>query len=575
MLKICHALSLKLLEAPFRLFIFFAAQSLLCLLPGLSARAQSPAVADSVYVPWLPTGFAPDYTNVPLHRNVSDEFEQYAGRKGSLLHTAIKPFRYDDLAIEVREDSVYRLTPLAGTNFIERAWNYAAYGHMVHLERPDFRLYADLILDLNVGMDLEDNRELYTNTRGLSVKGHIGRQFSFETTFRENQATLPVYLTEFVQEFLVVPSQGRVRRFKQSGLDYANATGYISYTPSKFVNFQFGHGSNFIGDGYRSVLLSDNTFPYPHLKISTKVWRLQYMNLFAQFTDLTEPSNFVTGFRRKFGSFHYLSYAATDWLQVGFFEGIIWQGSDSSRYRGFDVNYLNPVIFYRPVEFGLGSPDNAMMGLNLKLQPTQGLSFYGQFLLDDLDIARSREGEGFYRNKMAWQAGAKWLGALGVENLVLRAEYNRAKPFTYAHKDPLQNYVHYNQPLAHPLGANFEEYLGIVSYRKQRVYGEAKFTLARYGADTLGSHNGGNLFISDFDIAGYPDSYGHSTGQGLETEVLGASFRAGFLINPVARLALELGVDLRRFSNANGTEHNTTWVQFGVRTNLFNRYYDF
>ncbi len=540
----------------------------------LTLAGQSP-LPDSLPHSWLPAGFSPDFTNVPLHRNVSDEFEQYSGRKGVLLHTAIKPFRYDDLSPWVREDSVYRLTPLEGRNFIERAWNYVAFGHMVSLEKPGFRLYADLLVDISAGLDLEDSRELYTNTRGATVKGHIGREFSFETTFRENQATLPVYLTEFVRDYQIVPQQGRVRRFKNSGLDYANATGYISWSPSKYVNFQFGHGSNFFGDGYRSVLLSDNTFPYPHLKISTKVWKLQYVNLFAQFTDLTQPGGLGTGYKRKFGSFHYLSYAATDWLQVGFFEGIIWQGSDSSRYRGFDVNYLNPVIFYRPVEFGLGSPDNAMMGLNLKLQPYQGLAFYGQFLLDDLDIQRAREGDGYYRNKIAWQAGFKWLGVLGVENLVIRAEYNRVKPYTYAHKDPDQNYVHYNQPLAHPLGANFEEFVGILSYRYQRFYGEAKLTFGRYGADTLGSHNGHDLTISDFDIPGFPDSYGNSTGQGLNTEVLCTGLRVGYLINPVARFGLELSADIRRFENANGTVDQSTWIQLGLKSTLFNRYYDF
>lgn len=492
-----------------------------------------------------------------------------------MVHTAVKPFRYEQLVPWVNEDSVYRLEPLDGRNFVEKAWNYVAYGHMASLSRPSLELHADLLLDISGGIDLTDDRQLYTNTRGLAVKGKIGQRFSFETTFRENQATLPTYLTEFVREYLVVPGQGRVRRFKNAGLDYANATGYISYSPSPIVNFQFGHGQNFIGDGYRSLLLSDNAFPYPHLKITTKVWRLQYTNIFAQFTDLSEPSNFITGFRRKFGSYHYLSYIPCDWLQVGFFEGIIWQGSDSSLYRGFDINYLNPVIFYRPVEFGLGSPDNAMMGLNLKVQPYRALSVYGQFLLDDLDIARSREGEGFYRNKMAWQAGVKWLGAFKVENLILRAEYNTATPYTYAHKDPNQNYVQYNQSLAHPLGANFKEYVALASYRHKRLYGELKITHAQFGADSTGTHFGNNLFISDFDIPGYPDSYGNFTGQGLETTVWNAGIRAGFLINPVARLVIEASVDLRRLENELGERAESTWIQFGIRSNLFNRYYDF
>ena len=72
-------------------------------------------------------------------------------------------------------------------------------------------------------------------------------------------------------------------------------------------------------------------------------------------------------YRKKWNVMHYLDWSVTDWLNIGFFETIIWQDEDSLGHRGLEFNYLNPVIFLRPVEYTVGSPDNVLMGLNGKL----------------------------------------------------------------------------------------------------------------------------------------------------------------------------------------------------------------
>lgn len=526
-----------------------------------------------------------DYTNVPLSRAISDEYEQHAMKARDSFHSAFKPYRYDQLKAFVSEDTFYQFDTLPGTNWIERAWNGFSRGHLLSVEKPDFALHFDALLDFSVGQEFDAEWTSSTNTRGINMKGSIGKKFSFESSFRETQGRFPIFIQRFIYDYQVVPGgQGRVRRFqpdsttaadRQVGFDYSQATGYISYSPSRFVNFQFGQGKHFIGDGYRSLLLSDNSFSYPYFRISTRVWKLQYDNLFTQFQDLTGGSNFVTGFQKKFGSFHYLSYAPTSWLQVGLFEGIIWQASDSTNYRGFDLAYLNPIIFYRPVEFGLGSPDNAIMGANLKLQPFDKVAVYGQFVLDDLDIARSREGDGFYRNKFGWQLGVKWMGAFDIENLILRSEFNQVKPFTYAHKDEIQNYAHYNQALAHPLGANFQEWISSVGYRKKRFYTDVVFQYAVWGADSAGSHLGQNIFISDFEIRDFPESYGHEIKQGVRTELFGVDMRVGYIVNPTARLAFELNLKIRNLEDEMGMVENTRWLNFSLRTNVFNRGLDY
>lgn len=520
--------------------------------------------------------------NLPLNRNIYNWYEPALHQQGTLFHTAIKPYRIAEVESVVTYDSVFDLKRVSNERFFGKVWNWIGYDTIVGVSTEDFHLRIDPVINFGAGMDVAGNSNaVWINTRGISAMGDIGaeRKVSFAATFRENQGDFPNYLVPWIRYYNVVPGQGKVRSFKGDKFDFANASGYVSYSPSKIFNFQLGHDRNFIGDGYRSMLMSDNAVFYPFFKISTTVWRIKYVNIYTEFTNASSlpPDTVieVTGLPRKFGSFHYLSYDVCDWLQVGLFEGIIWPANDSTRYRGFDVNYLNPIIFFRPIEFGLGSPDNAMMGATIKVKPVNNAILYGQFLLDDLDVAAARGGDGYYRNKFGIQAGFKVFNPFKIEHLTIQGEMNQAAPYTYAHKEPEQNYVHYNQPMAHPLGANFREFIGIVNYRFfERFYVEAKLQKATIGYDNgPDEHFGSNLYISDFDIPNFPDSYGNFIGQGLKTNITSTDLRGGFLINPSINLNIEGQIFMRNFSNENETI-KTTLFMLALKTDLFNHYYD-
>lgn len=530
----------------------------------------------------ISTAASAQQTFLPLNRNIYAWYEPAVNEQGVLFHTAIKPWRMQELQQVVTYDSVFHLKKVSDDKFIGKVWNFFGYDTILGVNTEDFHLRVDPLINFAGGMDIENGgKGLWTNTRGISVMGDIGpeRKVSFQATLRENQAKYPDYLVPWIKYYNVVPGQGKVRSFKNSAFDYANATGYVSYTPSKYFNFELGHDKNFIGDGYRSMLLSDNALYYPFFKITATVWKIKYMNLYTEFDDayntLDDSVMVVTGLTRKFGSFHYLSWDVFDWVQVGLFEGIVWPANDSTRYRGFDVNYINPIIFFRPIEFGLGSPDNALIGANIKFKPVNNAIIYGQFLMDDLDVAAARGGEGYYRNKFGIQGGFKIYNPFKINNLMIQAEMNQANPYTYAHKEPVQNYAHYNQPLAHPLGANFREFIGIINYRFfERFYMEAKVQSAVIGYDQhAGDHFGSNIFISDYDIPGFPDSYGNYIGQGLKTTIRSADLRGGFLINPSINLNLEGQIFIRRFAN-DQEKINTTMFMLALKTDLFNSYYD-
>ena len=517
---------------------------------------------------------------LPLNRNIYNWYEPYLNKQGTQFHTSIRPYRFSELDSVITYDEIFQLEKTAGGNFWGKLWNWTMYDTIVGVHQKDFHLRIDPLINFGGGYDAENGgKGIWVNTRGVSASGDIGekRKVSFNATMRENQAKYPDYMVPFIKYYQVVPGQGKVRNFKSTAFDFANATGYISYTPSKYFNFQLGHDKNFFGDGYRSMLLSDNALYYPFFKITTSVWKLKYVNLYTEFDDAVSGTvDSVIGITRKFGSFHYLSYDVFDWVQVSLFEGIIWPANDSTRYRGFDVNYLNPIIFFRPIEFGLGSPDNAVIGANIKFKPIKDLIVYGQFMMDDLDVAAARGGDGYYRNKFGIQAGLKFYEPGGIKNLIVQAEMNQANPYTYAHKEPVQNYSHYNQALAHPLGANFREFIGIFNYRFfQRYYLEAKLQSAVIGYDNnLDENFGGDIFKSDFDIPGFPDSYGNFIGQGLRTTIKSTDLRAGILLNPSINLNLEGQIFIRTFKNENETI-STKMIMLSLKTDLFNTYFDF
>ena len=75
-----------------------------------------------------------------------------------------------------------------------------------------------------------------------------------------------------------------------------------------------------------------------------------------------------------------------------------------------------------------------------------------------------------------------------------------------------------NQSLSHPLGANFKEFVLITDYKFNNWNFNFKFTLANIGLDSIGTHYGQNIFLSDYEASrGGQASYGNFNGQGVMT----------------------------------------------------------
>ena len=78
--------------------------------------------------------------------------------------------------------------------------------------------------------------------------------------------------------------------------------------PNQFFNLQVGHGKNVIGEGYRSLLLSDVSPAYPFAKFTITHKRIQYVAMFNASQKIKSYDNpLLIGFQRKHGTFNFLN----------------------------------------------------------------------------------------------------------------------------------------------------------------------------------------------------------------------------------------------------------------------------
>ena len=486
----------------------------------------------------------------------------------------LNPFTYRNVRPAFTKK--YRLSaPFADSTWVGRK----LFNEMlIDLHTPDFDFQLHPVLNVQLGNDSRTADETpYINTRGFFVQGRIGENVAFYSDFYENQARFPMYINEWIGQnnyggLAVLPGQGAFKgvRNQRNARDFAYASGAVSLQASRFFNFQLGYGKQFIGDGYRSFLLSDNAFSYPYFRIQSNFWRIQYTNLYTQLRDV-RFKNADESFRRKYMVAHHLSVQIGERWRVGLYETVVY--SDSAGTRGFEFDYLVPIIFYRPVEFALGSnAGNVILGANLHYKLTDRIRLYGQVALDEFKFSEITAGNGWWANKYTVQVGVKLLETF--PGLFLQSEFNYARPYTYTHRQGDMAYTHYNQALAHTLGANFRELILIANYYRGRWFGEALFQFSWRGLDPPGENWGSQVLL------GYEtreQEYGNETLQGVRTNIFYSDLRAGWVVNPSYNLRFEVGLRWRDFAPDTNILQatNTTYWFVGLRTALNNIYEDF
>jgi hypothetical protein len=440
---------------------------------------------------------------------------------------------------------------------------YKNKANAFEIENEDFHLIFNPIIQYQQYKEKNNDENVFLNSRGLQVRGLIEKKIGFSFYFTENQERMPKYATAWATRFKAVPGAGFIKQFKNTGYDYFDTRASVSWKVANFLDMQLGYDRNFIGNGYRSLFLSDFSNNYMFLKLNTHFSRFHYQNIFAELF----PSHQLTGDRiypRKYYRANYLNFSATNWLNLGLFEGTM-----LGRNNRLPLALFNPVI-YLPIESNKnGIRDRHYVGFDIKANLLRRFQVYGQLMVDRFN--KDGWSDKTWDNRFGYQAGLKYIDVFGVRNVDLQVEVNRVRPYTYAANDTLTNYTHYNQPLAHPLGANFSE--GIVILRAhpfKKLYLQGKMIYYYQGLD-LGTLNlGSNVFggfnnrLSDVRVR---------IGDGDRATCMIASFLVSYELKE--NLFIDASFTKRDYETLITGVNNTTFMSIGLRWNMARREFDF
>ncbi|MFD1553784.1 hypothetical protein DNU06_09655 [Putridiphycobacter roseus] len=420
------------------------------------------------------------------------------------------------------------------------------------------------IANLNIGTENFDH--LYT-TLGAGVKLELkGRKWYLQSHilpyFQQGS-----YLSDSLQKYAAIDI-GTGRSIGNSIFLNSNIIGV--FQPNSHFTFLGGYGKNSFGEGYRSLLLSDNAAANPFVKMELDFWTIKYVSLMQVWKDYSQ-----TPFKKendiiKLSAMHYLSWNISKEFNFSVFETVVWQGKDSLTIRYLEPNYLNPFVLYRPVEYAQGSADNVLIGTNLSFKPNTYTTWYTQLLLDEFYLKEIRAANQWWANKFAVQIGAK-TSRFFIDNLYAQAEFNLARPFTYSHKSSAQSYGHANASVTHPVGANFMELVAILSYAKAGQRLTLKTNYIAYGTDSSSISYGQNIFNS---YANRDGNYDQKIMQGEKFNILNTTLLYELPLKWIQNTYLTSSINLRLATNRNNLQSRSSF-EIGIKTRIWNKYQDY
>jgi hypothetical protein len=510
---------------------------------------------------------------LPYSYQLDQKFNSTIYSTSTSFHTSLKPFLIDSVIAPAYNDIMQRSIDTTRKRWIPRK---IFNEHLFDVKTKDYTFYGDYLTDFQFGRDISDKLSTNLNTRGYQFGGTVGDKFFFYTSGYENQGKFPTYLDTYIRGIDFVPGQAYERnqsfdKIAGRSKDWSYATAILSYSPIKQLNITFGEDKTFIGDGYRSLLLSDYAANYPMLRLTANVGKVQYMIMWAYLEDLELPKFDSFGNnRRKWAVFHYVDWNVNKRLSLGFFNALIApEADDNGNFHGFDVNYINPVLFASSLGPKQSTqPDNVFMGFTGKYKIFDKTAIYAQLLIDRFTANDFFSGGGT-DNTNGVQLGIRGADLFKITHFNYLFEFNTVKPYTYSSRQPITSYSEYSEPLGDPLGANFREFIGILNYQAGRFDFMGQLNYAKYGLDPTDADFGKNITLP-LVLSSTPTSIG----QGISTGLYYTQGTVSFLINPKTNLRLELSGGLRVERNYLGSD-KTAFATFGIRSSFRGMYSDF
>jgi len=442
---------------------------------------------------------------------------------------------------------------------------YQKQPDMIHVNTDGLYLVVNPVLYLQAMKENNVGDVEYINTRGLEIRGRILDRIGFYTMVADNQERPPSFVYNWANKYQAFPGNDY---YTTPGKAFDNllARGYVDVGAlHDHLNVTFGFDKQFAGDGMRSLFHSDFGAPATFLRLRARIWKLMYETLYLELTPQYQRIG-DTQLPHSYATFNQASMNVLPWLNVGLFESTLFTNVNCMQAQQFV-----PVMFYNTLARSLGANQKTSLGVNFKALAARRVQVYGQGYFNQLKFGQL--GDGWWGNEFGVQLGAKYFNAFTIANLDLQGEVNVVRPFTYASNDSITDYTHYNQPLAHPYGAGFAEFIGNIRYQPfKKLYLAAKVIYSMRGTDSAAGVNYGNNIFKLTQTRTANDNLDLTAG--MQWKGIYGNLNAAYELRP--NLFIEAGALYTKGNFSNGIIGADASIVFygGLRLNIARREYD-
>ncbi|MEO8446512.1 MAG: capsule assembly Wzi family protein [bacterium] len=278
--------------------------------------------------------------------------------------------------------------------------------------------------------------------------------------------------------------------------DFTN--GYLKFhsNPSEDMDLfvQIGREQLKYGLGYsKRLVLSGDAPNMDFIKFNLNYGIVSYSSIFG--STVGEFNKDVSKNFTKYFIANRIKLSFKKLFDIGIGESII-------ASRGFELAYLNPIIFYKFVEHSLQDRDNGTIFADFQTHFIKNFELQGTFFLDE-NILSNLADMSKQSNKTAFQLGFFYYEPIGIKNLSLIFEYSKLRPYLYTHFNPKNTYTAFGEILGNPIGPNADQLFFKLNYNlSDRIKFGLEYEHTRKGENIYSPNGelirnvGGNVYDS-------------------------------------------------------------------------------
>ena len=231
---------------------------------------------------------------------------------------------------------------------------------------------------------------------------------------------------------------------KWRGLSGYTEQAYLRWN-TKYVRLLAGRSYIINGPGRKGALLfSDACRPLDNFRLDFLLGKFSFQSVVTKLDPLDSSRRYLSSHRLGI-YFSRFQFAITELVLYG---GIS---------QELEFAYMNPFLFFHAEQMnGPGFSGNTLGTIDFRYLG-KGWSFYGEFLIDDIQLDKKEPGD-LEPNELGCILGADFADPFGIEGVYFGCEYAAITNRTYKTPNKYEFYIHRNEPIGYPLGSDLDRW---------------------------------------------------------------------------------------------------------------------